>query len=248
MPLVPAGDGPKAVAAPGSAAWWQERERRLVRRRPRADGLTIERIIAVALEVVDRDGLEALTVRRIGAEFETGSASLYRHITSREELLVLLVDHVIGGVRPPSARLPGRAKVEWLLGETRRVLMERPNLVPALRVSPPAGPNAMRGAETLLASLVEAGYEPDVAVPAYFALLDYVLGTVFFDADRPGHGEGGGPRNAELIDTLPAGAFPTLRSHRDAFAALSDEDAFRFGLRAFLDGLESRLRGPSISS
>jgi AcrR family transcriptional regulator len=250
MPVVRAGDGSEPLSTAGSARWWQEREKRRVRRRPRADGLSIERIIEVALDVVDRDGLEALTVRRIGAELETGSASLYRHISSREELLVLLVDHVIGDVRLPSARLPGRAKVEWLTGELRRVLMEHPKLVPAMRASPPLGPNAMRGAENGLANLVEAGYAPDVAVLAYFALIDYVLGTVFFDTRSPGPPEGGGTTTAERIDALPDEAFPTLRAHRDAFARPSEEDAFEedvfsFGLRAFLDGLERRFQRPS---
>jgi AcrR family transcriptional regulator len=238
------------VEAPvaGSARWWQERERRLVRRKPRADGLTIERIIEVALGVVDRDGLEALTVRRIASELETGSASLYRHISTREELLVLLVDHVMGDVRLPPARLPGRAKAEWLLGELRRVLMNHPKLVPALRASPPLGPNAMRGAENGLASLVEAGYAPDVAVLAYFALIDYVLGTVFFDMKRPDRHAGGGTRSAERIDALPDEAFPALRAHRDAFVVASEEDAFSFGLRAFLDGMEHRFHGSSGST
>jgi AcrR family transcriptional regulator len=250
MPVVHAGGGsePELAAVAGSARWWQERERRLFRRRPRADGLTIERIIHVALAVVDRYGLEALTVRRIASEFETGSASLYRHLSSREELLVLLVDHVIGDVRPPPRRLPGRAKVEWLAGELRRVLMDHPDLVPALRASPLLGPNAMRGAESGLASLVEAGYEPEVAVRAYHALVDYVLGTVFFDTRAPSRRRGRGAGSGERIDALPGEAFPTLRAHRAAFAVPSEQEVFAFGLRAFLDGLEHRFLRPSTNA
>lgn len=232
----------------GSAGWWRERERRLFRRRPRADGLTIERIIEVALGVVDGEGLEALTVRRIASALDTGSASLYRHFSSREELLVLLVDHVIGDVRLPPARLAGRAKVEWLSAELRRVLMDHPSLVPALRASPLLGPNAMRGAENGLASLVEAGYDPAVAVRAYLALVDYVLGTVFFDTSSSGRRADGGTTSGERIDALPAEAFPTLRAHRAAFVVPSREDVFSFGLRAFLDGLERRFLGGSPST
>ena len=243
-----AGGDPEPLAVAGSARWWREREGRLFRRRPRADGLTIERIIQVALHVVDEDGLEALTVRRIASEFETGSASLYRHLSSREELLVLLVDHVIGDVRLPPARLAGRAKVEWLASELRRVLMAHPALVPALRASPLLGPNAMRGAESGLASLVASGYRPDVAVLAYRALVDYVLGTVFFDARGAGPRAARGTASGERIDALPADAFPVLRTHRTEFAAPSEDDVFSFGLRALLDGLERRFLGPSPST
>ena len=248
MPVVRAGGGSELLAAAGSARWWRERETRLVRRRPRTDGLTIERIIEVALAVVDDDGLEALTVRRIASEFATGSASLYRHLSSREELLVLLVDHVIGDVRLPPARLRGRAKVERLAAELRRVLMDHPGLVPALRAAPLLGPNAMRGAERGLASLIEAGYEPGVAVRAYLALVDYVLGTVFFDTRSSSHRRGRGTAGRDRIDALPAEAFPTLRAHRAALAAPSEEEVFWFGLRAFLDGLERRYPGPTSST
>ena len=232
----------------GTARWWREREGRLFRRRPRTDGLTIERIIEAALRVVDDDGLEALTVRRIASEFETGSASLYRHLSSREELLVLLVDHVIGDVRLPSARLAGRARVEWLAGELRRVLMRHPDLVPALRASPLLGPNAMRGAESGLASLIESGYPPEVAVPAYLALVDYVLGTVFFDTRSASRRRARGTASGERIDALASEAFPTLRAHRAEFAVPSEDDVFAFGLRALLDGLERRFLGPGSST
>jgi AcrR family transcriptional regulator len=212
------------------------------------DGLTIERIIEVALTVVDDDGLEALTVRRIASAFETGSASLYRHFSSREELLVLMVDHVIGDVRLPSDRLRGRPKVEWLAGELRRVLMDHPNLVPALRASPLLGPNAMRGAENGLASLIEAGCEPDIAVRAYLALVDYVMGTVFFDTRRPSRRSGRGTASGERIDALPNTAYPTLQANRAAFALPSGEEVFWFGLKAFLDGLEQRSQRSSSST
>jgi AcrR family transcriptional regulator len=201
----------------GSAAWWRQWHERQARRRPRADGLTVERIVAVALGIVDAEGLDALTVRRIADQLGTGSATLYRHVTSREELLELLVDHVIGDVRRPPADLPWRAKVERLSAELRRVLIVHADLVPALATSPLLGPNAMRGSEDGLANLLEGGYPTDLAVLAYRALLDYVLGTVFFDTSRVGRS---GPRHPDK--------------------AASSDEVFRFGLRALLDGIEGR--------
>src|SRR5262249_34169118 len=151
---------------PGSAPWWRERQVREARRRPRAEGLTIERIIAAAVAVVDEEGLEVLTVRRLAEDLDTGSASLYRHFASRDALRVLMVDRVLGEIRLPATDLTGRAKVEWLSGELRRVLVDHANLLPALTASPLLGPNAMRGAENGYANLLEAGFEPEVAVPA----------------------------------------------------------------------------------
>jgi TetR/AcrR family tetracycline transcriptional repressor len=224
--------------AVGSAAWWHLWQRRQARRRPRADGLTVERIVAAALTIVDTEGLDALTVRRIADEFGTGSATLYRHYTSREELLELLVDHVLGDVRLPPPGLGWRVKVELLSGELRRVLMEHANLVPALATSPLLGPNAMRGADNGLALLLEAGYAPELAVLAYRALLDYVLGTVFFDTSRVGRG---GPTDRDNLDDEAA---PTLRAHKEAITATSSEVVFQFGLQALLDGIEQRFPSP----
>jgi AcrR family transcriptional regulator len=225
-------------AGPGSATWWLEREERRSRRRPRADGLTVERIVAAAAELVDAEGLDALTVRRIAERLDTGSASLYRHVASRDELLVLLVDHVLGEVHLPATDLPGRVKVEWLAGELRRVLMAHPRLVPALTASPLLGPNAMRGAENGLANLLEAGFAPPVAVRAYLALIDFVLGTVFFDTSSAGRASASGHTSTDLMAALPAAAFPTLRDNRQEFARPSVDEVFEFGLATFLDGLE----------
>ncbi|CAN5606539.1 TetR/AcrR family transcriptional regulator [soil metagenome] len=197
---------------PGSPLWWLAHQDRQSRRKPRADGLTVERIVLAALAVVDHEGLEALTVRRLAEHLGTGSASLYRHVASRDELLVLLVDHVLGDVVLADEALTGRDQVAWLAGELRRVLMDHPNLVPALSTAPLLGPNALRGTDGALRYLLSAGYPVGVAVPAYLALIDYVLGTVFFDTSTAGSNV-----------SLP-----------------SADAVFSFGLTTFLDGLEVR--------
>jgi AcrR family transcriptional regulator len=234
------GTGPTGLI--GSADWWRDQRARQLRRRPRADGLSIGRITEAALKVVDQDGLEALTVRRLADDLGTGSASLYRHIASREELLVLLVDHVLGEIRLHTAEEPGRPMVVFLAGELRRVLMAHSNLLPALAASPLLGPNALRGAETGLVHLLAAGYEPAVAVPAYLALIDYVLGTVYFDTSRAGRGPGPealrGP--SELFEALPADGYPTLRCNEAELIGSTVDEVFRFGLTTFLEGLERR--------
>ncbi|MEO6125196.1 MAG: TetR/AcrR family transcriptional regulator [Ilumatobacteraceae bacterium] len=203
----------------GSAAWWAEWAQRSASRRPRHDGLTSDRVIMTALALIDADGLEAMTVRRLAAELATGSASLYRHIASRDELLVLIVDHVLGDIVLPVAALPGRTRVEQLAAELRRVLIAHPNLLPALAASPLLGPNAIRGAEFGLGSMLDAGYGTWPATAGYLAMIDYILGTVYFDTSRAGR---------TLPDQIGEIDVPTA------------DAVFTFGVTAFLDGLDSR--------
>jgi AcrR family transcriptional regulator len=229
-------ESPHDPAEPGGARWWQEREERLGRRRPRTDGLTVERIIAVAIDLVDDDGLDALTVRNLAARLGTGSATLYRHVASRGELLVLLVDHVLGEVGLPDADLEPRHRVEALARELRRVLLRHPHLVPALRAAPLLGPNAVRGMENGLANFLAGGYPLDVALPACLALIDYVLGSVFFDSGRAR------PQGAHLTAdaAVTVALDPMLTGQEDELALALGTDVFAFGLRTFLDGLEGR--------
>jgi AcrR family transcriptional regulator len=228
-----------AGCTPGSAAWWAERRLRDARRRPRADGLSIGRIVEAAIALVDAEGLAALTVRRLATGLRTGSASLYRHVASREELLVLMVDHVLGEIEFPAPELTGRRRVELLAAELRRVLMGHAQLLPALTAAPLLGPNAMLGAEEGLADLLDAGFGPEAAVPAYLALIDFVLGTVYFDtssARRSVSSRG----HADLVEALPDGGFTTLRTHEAAISSSSVDEVFEFGITTFLDGLEAR--------
>lgn len=213
--------------APGTAQWWSAREARAARRRPRADGITVERIVDTAIRLVDDEGLAALTVRRIGEELDTGSASLYRHVASREELVVLMADQVIGEVALPDPELSGRERMAWLAHELRRVLLDHDQLLPAFIAAPLLGPNALRGVEVGLVAAIDAGHPPEVATAAVLALIDFVLGTVYFDTSRAGQ--------SLADDTVARSATGTSPATGPAPAA---DAVFTFGLETFLNGLE----------
>ena len=71
------------------------------RRAPRERALSREAIAAAALAIVDAEGLDAMTMRRVAQELGTGAASLYAHVAGKEELLELVVERVIGEVEIP---------------------------------------------------------------------------------------------------------------------------------------------------
>jgi AcrR family transcriptional regulator len=235
---------------PGSAAWWHRRYAVEVRRRPRADGLTLDRIMAAALDLLDREGLEALTMRRLADELSTTHTSLYRHVTSRHELLVEVVDHVLGGMRPSpgddgESKLHSggdwRAQAEWSAREFRRVLLEHPALVPLLTAGQLLGPNAMRGRDRGVRSLLAAGAGAELAVHAYLLVAHYVIGTALLDTGGAARTSPERSAMTQLFKALPSEVYPTVLAHAELLNAPDSEAEFEFGLRTILDGIALRL-------
>lgn len=228
---------------PGSAAWWLARSREPAERRPRKDGITLERVIAAAIGVIDADGHEALTMRRVADELGTGAASLYRHVASREELIALVVDDVIGslsGAPPPG--VGWRASAEWLARRFREHLLAHRGVVPLISAAQLLGPSSMLGREVAISLLVAAGFAPEDAVRSYLAILHFVVATVQLDVRAAARAPAERRVLRELFASQDPDRFPTVVAHAGLLAAQRSEDEFEFGLRAMLDGIECGLR------
>jgi AcrR family transcriptional regulator len=234
---------PAAADRPGSAEWWRQRYADPPRRRPRADGLTLEGVVDAAIALVDAEGLDALTMRRLATALDSAHTSLYRHVAGRDELLVLMVDRILGEVASgDDPALDPRARAEALLRRYRRVLLAHPAIAPLAARGQLLGPHALAGRQLGLALLVEAGADPALAVEAYLTLTHFVIGSAVLET-------GGAARTAserEAMAELFAGLDPEGLPLVVALAAdlnLPDPDReFSFGLTALLDGIEARIR------
>lgn len=233
-----------ASAEPGSARWWAERAASEGRRRPRVGGLSAERIIDAALEVLRQDGLSALTVRAVADRLGTSSASLYRHITSRDELIALIVDHVLGDIRLEATGRGWRADIEALMYELRRVILEQPLPVSAARTRSVYGPNMLRLIDAALGLFLQAGLEDEEAARTTITMIEFVAGSATIQRSTLGRttkGAAGSDDFDPLLRTLPADRLPALRAAGAAFLATSVEDVFAHGVAIFLDGVTSQL-------
>ncbi|MEU6669322.1 TetR/AcrR family transcriptional regulator [Streptomyces sp. NPDC046727] len=219
----------------GTAAWWQARYAALVRQRPRAGGLELRRITQVALRIVDGEGLAALTMRRVAEEMGVRHTSLYRHVASRDELLVELVDHVLGEVVPPETGGGWRAELEQAAWEFRRVLLAHPAIVPLLTMGQLLGPNALRGREIGLGLLIRAGWEPSRAVRIYLTVAHFVIGAALLGTGGAARGAEERKAMTELFAGLPQ--YPLVRELAEPLNLPDGDQEFRFGLTALLDGI-----------
>lgn len=230
---------------PGSADWWALRYARPARQ-ARPGALSLEKMLAGALEIVDGAGLEALTMRRLARHLGTAHTSLYRHVASRDELLVLLLDHVVGFVRIPPGAVGWRARGEGHARAFRQTMLEHPRIVPLLAGGQLLGPNAMRGREYGVTTLLLEGAPPEIAVQAYLLVAHYTIGSLLLETGAAARTAEQREGMARLFAHLPETEFPTVRVQADWINTPDSDAEYDFGLATILDGVEivlARLAG-----
>ena len=215
-------------------------------RRPRAR-LTRDAIVATAVELVEDEGVDALTMRAVGDRLGTGAMSLYRHVSGREELLDLVLARLVAEVPLTPLTDAWRADAAALAAVVRAALLRRPQLTVLLTARAGAGAS-LATLERALAIFRAGGFSTRDAAFANHALGNYVAGAALWEAVGLA-GTTGETRRAradaaaQAVAALPADEYPaTAWAAGDLFAGTAD-DRFAFGLEALLDGLERRLPG-----
>ncbi len=206
--------------------------------RPRTPVLSRERIHAGALRIVDADGLDGLSMRKLAAELGVRAPSLYGHVASKEELLHSVANDVMSHV-DTSAFADG----DWQLGlrvwarSYRDALARHPNLVPFLAYGPARREASLKAADAVHGGLVGAGWPPRYATMIGASTKYLVVGAAMgsfsrgFEDDVQIYRD----RYPNLIDA------PSLREHADEIDAAS----FELALDAFVSGL-ARLHGTIV--
>jgi AcrR family transcriptional regulator len=208
--------------------------------------LSRDRILRAALDLADRDGFEACTMRKLGAQLGVEAMSLYRYVTSKEDLLSGLVDLVFGEVEVDE---PGTREWRTALrdrGHSHRAAMRRhPWAIGVMEGRMQPGPASLHVHDATLGILREAGFPFRAAVHANSVLDAYVYGFALQERDLPAQADGA---TAEVMreqarQVPEMSDFPYLMEAMEEFVEAGyDYDAeFAFGLELILDGIE-RLR------
>ena len=208
-------------------------------RNPRMS-LDRDRVARVALEMADRDGLDALTMRALAERLGVGTMTLYGYFPNKEELLDALVDRAVAGREPPAASGEWAEQLRAVVHWAREGVLEHPSIV-ELRVRRPVlRPDALRFSELIAGILLGAGFKAADAASAFRLLFTYTIG---FAALSPAASTEADREEARaVLDALPPAQFPALSEIRDeASAAMGGEDVFGYGLDRIIDGLEAQL-------
>ncbi|MDN0200435.1 TetR/AcrR family transcriptional regulator C-terminal domain-containing protein [Streptomyces sp. S.PNR 29] len=211
-------------------------------------------IVREAVTMLDADGIEALSMRKLGARLNAGATSLYRHVATKDELMELALDEVAAEIHVPPADSPDwRTAVTEAAQSFRATVLRHPWLSSVLGQAGLAylGPNLMSFSERLAALFTTAGFpEPSRAIEP---LLAYVIGMSTSEAAWLTTIARSGESEADFISRLLPAARQTAAGYAHLAAdytaaeaatvdpvALRDEK-FAYGLEVVLDGLALRL-------
>jgi AcrR family transcriptional regulator len=206
--------------------------------------LSRDQIVEAGLRLVIDEGVDAISMRRLAAVFDTGASSLYAHVANKDELLQLMYDRVCGDIdlpEPDPARW--REQVKDIARQGHAALMRHNDLARTALASVPSGPNALRVTEGMLAILLGAGVAPQVAAWALDRLFLYITADAYemslqnrtvtsTSSIQELTGQLG-----DYFQSLPAARFPHIRANAQVLIGGDNAERFEFGLGLLVDGI-----------
>jgi AcrR family transcriptional regulator len=218
--------------------------------------------VGAAVEFIDAHGLEALTMRRLGAYLGVEAMALYRYVPGREALLDAVVELVVDELYgDPDVHLDARHSWQDYLTRlshgVRRIALAHPAVFPLVATRPPAAPwvrpplRSLRWVESFLTVLTDAGFSDEAAVAAYRAYTSFLLGHLLLEVSQRGvpitaedEPEGAPPGDAAA--SVDLGRYPHLMTLEPLLRQDESAAEFEESLENLLDRLELVRRLPPL--
>ncbi|MGW0712102.1 TetR/AcrR family transcriptional regulator [Streptomyces sp. NPDC002643] len=199
-----------------------------------------EEVVTTARRIVDAEGVDRLTMRRLATEIGSTPMALYHHVRNKEELLVLLLDdYATRTLHRPELPARPRERIVVAAATIHEALAACPWIVEVLTADDLMATSALWFVEQIVDGLVECGLSPERAVHGYRAIWYYTAGEIVVrvtaarrrtDDDRPTYRE-------RVFTDLDPSELPRLAQVADQWSPLTAEDTYLDGLRALVDGL-----------
>lgn len=203
--------------------------------------IPLDRILTTALQIADEEGADALTLRRLARELNSGTATIYRHFTGRDDLINQVVDRMLGEMDDSASDLEDSSWQEACRIIAHRmfaVLGRHRGAAMLLLKSIPNGPNAMLQRELGFAAMLNGGLPPPLAARTYATLARYVLGFAIQLAYQDKQNEN--ENNKKIVSAflkLDRAKFPAIVAVANELPILLEEE-FSFGLELMISGIE----------
>jgi AcrR family transcriptional regulator len=221
---------------------------RSTRDRPAKPPLSEDVILDAALRILRAEGLEAVTMRRLAGELDTGPASLYVYFKGRDELRNAMLDRVAGliALEEPDPE-HWRDQVHRLMRSMLEAMEAHPGIATVAVANPPTGERTLAVAENLLGVLLAGGIRPQDAAWACDILPLITTASAVETAVYLERGLDTDAHETEIIDqltqvfsTLPAASFPNITAHATELTSGDGNQRFDFAIDVVLEGLAAR--------
>jgi AcrR family transcriptional regulator len=212
----------------------------------RREPVTRDRILRAALHVMDEEGLEAVTMRRLGRELGVEAMSLYNHVADKEAILEGILEVVMDDFEFPDETGDWEADVRAGARAWRRLMTAHPTVIALFAESkhPASSPERLRPMEWAFEILGRGGLSEIEVVHAFRAFGGYIMGSVLNEVANPVPGVGDRDHRAEheqLAGALPPTEFPNLVRLLPLMAECDAEVDFEFGLDLLIAGLRAKV-------
>jgi AcrR family transcriptional regulator len=203
--------------------------------------LTRERVLRAAVKLADREGIEALSMRRLGQEVGVEAMSLYNHVRNKDDILNGMVDVVFSEIDLPSIDAHWSEAMRQRAISARQALLRHPWAIGLMESRVQPGPATLRHHDSVLRSLRTAGFSTEMAAHAYSVLDSYIYGFTLNELSLPFDDSAQVEEVAgNILQANPAGEYPYLAEMAIEVAMKPGYDygnEFEFGLNLILEGL-----------
>jgi AcrR family transcriptional regulator len=210
------------------------------RQRPRGVTLDRTRIVAEALRLIDANGVEALTIRRLADGLGVTPMSLYWHVAGKDELLELVGHAVLAEIELPGARGDWRDQLRDIHGAMFAVVLRHPNTADVLAGRARYGAGGLRLFERILSVLLGAGLSPEAAFDAYQSLYLFTLGFMV-TANRGPEFRAGQAQGIAYLASLPETRFPAIHAVVPVIGRRTLDQQFGIALDVVIEGIAARI-------
>jgi AcrR family transcriptional regulator len=196
-------------------------------------------VLAAASELIDRDGWQNLTIRRLASQIGTSPATVYYHVRDKDDLLIQLLNGYAEQLPRPEFPDAPRQRVISTAIFIHDVLAARPWIAEILTADDLLGVSALWMVETIVAAAIECGCEPEQAALLYRHIWYYTVGEILVRASRSRRQTQRQQRSYrdEVFEGLDPTEFPRLSALSGQWPTLTGKDTYSDGLRALVDGL-----------
>jgi AcrR family transcriptional regulator len=209
------------------------------RARPAKAPLSREVIVETGLRILDRDGLDALTMRRVAQELDTGAASLYVYVRNRDDLMTAMLDHVLGTVTPP-ADGDWRSRLTALIESASAAMARHEGLALVALGGIPSSPNALLLMDRMIAMLREGGLDDVTTAWGVDLLYLHITASAAeqsaYNTMRADEGE----YVTEIMKryaALPADRYPMITAMREQLFLGGGDERFLWSLQVLVNGI-----------